>query len=128
MFCHNSVITHKPLEYSVVTEVPCEVFIINEMDFLTLSKQTLDEFQEYIKAYPADRELRKMHYETIRWRNYKQSLMASIQLNKQRKNSFSSLLRGGLAQIPKALDQDYLTMLDETIVYHKNFKAQRQKS
>jgi len=86
---------HKPIEYSVVTEVPCEVFIINEMDFLTLNQQTLNDFLEYIKPYPSDLELRKMHYETIRWKNYKQNLMESIRLNKQLKTSFSNLLRGG---------------------------------
>lgn len=42
VFCHNSIIQHLPIEYTVITEVPCQVYIINEMDFLTLNKKTLD--------------------------------------------------------------------------------------
>lgn len=86
---------HKPIEYTVVTEVPCEVYIINEMDFLTLQKKILDEFQEYIKPYPSDRELRKMHYETIRWQSYKKNIMEVIKLNKAMKSPFNNFLRGG---------------------------------
>ena len=44
VFCHNAIVDHKPVEYTVITEVPCEVFIINEMDFLTLNKKVLDSF------------------------------------------------------------------------------------
>ncbi|CDW90270.1 cyclic nucleotide-binding domain containing protein [Stylonychia lemnae] len=128
VFCHNSVIQHQIIEYTVITEVPCEVYIINEMDFLTLNKYTLDQFQEYIKPYPTDKDLRKMHYESIRWKNYKNNIMEIIKLNKARKSSFSSLLRGSQAPMPKMLDQDYLNMNDKTLVYHKNFKIHKENT
>lgn len=48
----------------MITEVPCEVYIINEMDFLTLDKKVLEGFDEYLKPYPPDKELRRMYYES----------------------------------------------------------------
>jgi len=45
-----------------------------------------------------------MHYESIRWKNYKNNIMEIIKLNKARKSSFSSLLRGSQAPMPKILD------------------------
>lgn len=95
------------------------------MDFLTLNKKILDAFQEYIKPYPLDIELRRMYYETIRWKNYKHNIMNIIKLNKAMKGSFSSLLRGELP-VPKRYGLDYLHVGEKTIVYHSNFKNQKQ--
>lgn len=66
-----------------------------------------------------------MHYETIRWKNYKNNIMEIIKLNKSRKASFSSMLRGDQTPMPKMLDYDYLNMNERTLVYHKNYKAHK---
>jgi hypothetical protein len=36
VFCHDCVIDHIPSTTSVITEVPSEIYVINEADFLTL--------------------------------------------------------------------------------------------
>ena len=78
------------------------MFIINEMDFLTLSKETLEDFEDYIKPYPTDKELRKMYYENIRWKNYKTNVIELIKQSK--KLQFSSLLRGAQLTKQRVLD------------------------
>lgn len=87
-------INHKPVDYTIITEVPCEVYIINEMDFLTLDKKVLESFEEYIKPYPPDKELRKMFCEVNRWKNFKNNLINIIKIDKLSKvDSFNALLR-----------------------------------
>ena len=37
VFCHNAIIDHKSVDYTVITEVPCEVFIIKHQCLIKLS-------------------------------------------------------------------------------------------
>ena len=47
VFSHFAILDHSDVEYSVITEVPSELYVINEIDFLTLEKGILNEFRQY---------------------------------------------------------------------------------
>ena len=112
VFCHNSIINSQPVDHSIVTEVPCDLYVINEMDFLTLDKKIINSFQEYIKPYPKDKDIRRIFYESSRWKEYKDSMVANIKVNKAMRGiSFGSLMRNSLS-MPKVLTKDYLFVHD----------------
>jgi len=109
VLCHHCVIDHTSIPFSVVSEVPSELYVINEMDFLTLDKKLLAEFKEFQKAYPPNQELRQMFYEARRWKMFKSQITSQIQTNKQLKGGVS--FRGSLSQ-PKIIDPAYLSLHD----------------
>ena len=84
-FGDSSLIHKMPIEYSVVTFIPTEIFILDQHDFNELDKRIINEFKDYLKTYPCDKEIRRSYFEMKKWEKYKQDLMNIIVDSKQKK-------------------------------------------
>lgn len=73
-----SLIRKQPIEHSVVTFIPTEIFILDQHDFNSLDKRIITEFEEYQKEYPSDKEIRHSYFEMKKWEKYKEELIGNI--------------------------------------------------
>lgn len=80
-----SLITKQPIEYSVVTFIPTEIFILDQHDFTSLDKKIIADFEDYQKTYPCDKEIRRSYFEMKKWEKYKQDLINNIVDAKRKK-------------------------------------------
>jgi hypothetical protein len=55
IFCHGNVIDKCPMEYSIVSVLPSELYTIPAADFLMLCKDLLFDFKRYNKPYPNEK-------------------------------------------------------------------------
>lgn len=55
VFCHANVIDKKPMDYSVVSVLPSELYAVPCSDFLMLCKDLLYDFKRYNKPYPTEK-------------------------------------------------------------------------
>lgn len=53
VFCHSNVIDKKPMDHSIVSVLPSELYAISAPDFLMLCKDLLFDFKRYNKPYPS---------------------------------------------------------------------------
>jgi len=104
VFCHNNVIERKPMDHSVVTVLPAELYTLPANDFLLLCKDLLSDFKRYNKPYPSEQQIKLMHNQEKKWVSYKQFLVTQIQVNKKlQKQSFDYILRQNHIKMPKAV-------------------------
>jgi CRP-like cAMP-binding protein len=73
-----SLIKKEPIQYSVVTYIPTEIFILDQHDFNDLDDRIKNEFIEFQKEYPNDVEIRRAYYEMKKWEKFKEDLIHGI--------------------------------------------------
>lgn len=73
-----SLIKKEPIDHSVVTYIPTEIFILDQHDFNDLDERIKREFEEYQKAYPNDEEIRRAYFEMKKWEKFKEDLIYDV--------------------------------------------------
>lgn len=67
VFCHNNVIDRKPMDHSIVSVLPSEIYSLPANDFLLLCKDLLSDFRRYNKPYPSESQIKSMHAQEKKW-------------------------------------------------------------
>ena len=102
LLCEQSFMLKKPLDITCVSSLPCEILVIESLDFKTrLSDKAIHQIIDNIKLYPSDNDLRKVYVQNRLWENYKTNFRGDLVLHHNLKN-FSQDLKGlGHLSIPK---------------------------
>lgn len=81
IFAEYSAILKEPIQFSVVTVVPTEVFVVDIHDFFCLGRKMAEAFLGFSKVIPDDVTLRRALIETIKWNMFKRGIIKSVKAN-----------------------------------------------
>ena len=93
-FADYSSLLKEPIAYSIITDLPSEVFVCHISDFMIMGRNFAESFLKFSKVLPADIELRRALVESQKWQHYKNEVMRSVKADQvnQRQN-FEQQLR-----------------------------------
>lgn len=77
-FADYAAILKEPIKYTVITDIPSEVFIVDIGEFITLGRDFAESFLKYSKMTPIDTDLRRALIEMNKWNNFKTGVTKSV--------------------------------------------------
>ena len=84
-FGDDSLIEQSPIKHSVITVIPTEIFVLDQLDFNNLGEEVVSNFNN--EDYPSDIEIRKALIEMKKWQRFKQDLLYNIHSKSKKQTS-----------------------------------------
>ncbi len=53
-FGDDSLLSHSPIQHSVITVIPTEIYVLDNHDFMNLGPAVVESFKNFHKEYPCD--------------------------------------------------------------------------
>ncbi|KAL4506627.1 hypothetical protein ABPG72_000198 [Tetrahymena utriculariae] len=89
-----SLLYNKPLDYTIITVIPTEVYYISSYDIVKIiPPEFLEKHRKNLKKYPNNVEIRKMYWEKREWESFQQKVISNILIEKENRKGFEKSLK-----------------------------------
>ena len=104
-----------------ITSSPSEIIILPAYEIKHIfSPQTLKTYKSLVKSYPTDSELREVHHDTLKWKNWKFKIVENVYIDKaNNKMGYSTALRKPLLRLQKLMPMNFEIKTMMPVIEHK---------